>query len=227
MFNKTRTYLMVMFAVAIASAPAHALTKYNILSSGYYDGPSVSGAVGILDVFDKVPLGFELGLGYSWSDTGNAELACQVFINQAQVGRATVSSGGTLDLQFNALYPLNRSLGRVKFYALGGPRWARWNVRHQYLGGNEDFDVVGKVWGLGGGVRGIMELSKNFSAIMQLTLDYYPRASIYGHDATYYPDNNNSNARDNGAGYTYTYEDAVRATAVPHIRPRVMVGLMF
>lgn len=72
-----------------------------------------------------------------------------------------------------------------------------------------------------------MKLSEKIRACLQLTLDYYPRGSIYGHDATYYPDNNNINARDDDNGYTYTYEDAVRATAVPHIRPRVVIGLMF
>ena len=80
--------------------------------------------------------------------------------------------------------------------------------------------------GLGLG-RGSLPLSEHFTAVMQLGLDYYFRSSIYGHDATYYPDNSNINARNNNAGYTYTYEDALRATTVPHIRPRVMVGIQF
>jgi len=95
------------------------------------------------------------------------------------------------------------------------------------VGGNEDFDVVSHVWGLGGGLRGVVSLGRNFSAIMQLGLDYYFRSSIYGHDATYYPNDSNINARNNGAGYTYTYADAAAATTVPHIRPRVMVGIQF
>jgi len=228
MINQTRTYLLAAMAAAVLSAPAHALEKYNILSTGYYDGPSVAGTFGLGDLFETVPLGVEVELGYSWSDTGDAILARRVFINDQTGGNdAAQSSGGTLDLGLNATYPLNKTYGKVKFFMFGGPRYARWDVRHEYVGGNEDFDVVSHVWGLGGGLRGVMPLSEHFSAILQLSLDYYPRSSIYGHDATYYPDNHNINARTNTQGYTYMYEDAERATAVPHVRPRVMIGIQF
>jgi hypothetical protein len=212
---------------AIGVVPVHAVHHYDILSSGYYDGPDVAGTVGFEDIFDKVPLGAEIELGYAWSNLGDATLASQVFINQNQVGRASTSSGGTLHLGLNATYPLGKAIGPLKMYVVGGPRWARWDAKHEYIDGAEDFDVTGKVWGLGGGLRGVMELSSKFRACLQLTLDYYPRSSIYGHDTTYYPDNNNTNAIANPAGGNYTYEDAERATAVPHIRPRVMIGIMF
>jgi hypothetical protein len=224
---KIRASILVSLLSATLAIPAFAVNHYDILSSGYYDGPDVAGTVGFENIFEKVPLGLEMELGYAWSNLGDATLASQVFINQNQVGNPSTSSGGTLHWGMNMTYPLPMKIGPVKMFALGGPRWARWDARHQYLNNNEDFDVVGKVWGMGGGLRGVMELSSKFRACLQLTLDYYPRSSIYGHDATYYPDNNNSNARNNGAGYTYTYEDAARATAVPHIRPRVMIGIMF
>ena len=83
------------------------------------------------------------------------------------------------------------------------------------------------VYGLGTGIRGVMPLGKQFNAILQLGIDYYPRTSIYGHDATYYPNDSNVNARNNGAGYTYKYSDAENATTVPHLRPRVMIGIQF
>ncbi len=225
----TKRYILAFAVLVSVMLPgkAGATHRYDMLSSGYYDGPTVAGTVGFEEIFTKVPLGLEVELGYSWSGLGDAILASQVFINQNQVNATTKSSGGTLHLAFNATYPLPMKLGPVSMFVVGGPRWARWTARHQYLNNNEDFDVVGKVWGLGGGLRGVMKLSEKFRACMQLTVDYYPRASLYGHDATYYPDDNNVNARDNGAGYTYTYADAVRATAVPHIRPRVLVGIMF
>lgn len=222
-----RAVFIMMLGIVFAH-PAHALKKYDVLMGGYYDGPSVSGTLGFEDIFEKVPLGFEVELGYSWTRKGDATLACQVFINQNQNNNhQTISSGGVLDLGFNTTYPLVQKYGPVKFYAFGGPRYARWAVRHQYVNGNEDFDIVSHVWGLGGGVRGILPLNKDFDALMQLGVDFYFRSSIYGHDATYYPDNSNVNARDNNQGYTYTYDDALRATTVPRLRPRVMVGLRF
>jgi len=220
--------LMAAVMVVVSAMPAGAVDHYDILSAGYFDGASVAGTVGFDNVFEKVPLGMEVELGYSWSGLGDAIPACQVFINQNQNNSETTSSGGTLDLGFNFTYPLPKAmLGPVQFWVIGGPRWVHWDARHEYINGNEDFDVVGKAWGLGGGLRGIMPLGQKFRAMMQLTVDYYPRSCIYGHDATYCPDDNNINARDNNAGYTYTYADAVAATAVPHIRPRVMVGFMF
>ncbi len=228
MLKKTMTLLWTAIAAVAVVGPAQALEKYDILMTGYYDGPSVSGTFGLGDIFEKVPLGVELELGYSWSHTGDPILASQVFINQNQVGQNdTQSSGGVLDLSLNGTYPLRQTYGPVKFLVFGGPRFARWDVRHEYTNNNEDFDVVSHVWGFGAGLRGILPLNKNFSALLQLGLDYYPRSSIYGHDATYYPDGSAINARNNGAGYTYTYADAERATAVPHIRPRVMVGIQF
>ena len=228
MLTRTRMFILTTLAAAIISAPAHAVRHYDILMSGYYNGPSVSGTIGFDEIFDKVPLGIELGLGYSWTPTGPAILACQVFINQNQNNNPeNINSGGVMDLGLNATYPLVQTYGPVKFSVFGGPRYARYDVRHEYVNGNEDFNITSYVWGLGGGVRGSMPLSKSFTAIMQVGLDYYFHSSIYGHDATYYPDNANINARNNGAGYTYTYDDALRATTVPHIRPRVMVGFMF
>jgi hypothetical protein len=170
----------------------------------------------------------EIELGYSWTPAGNGTLARQVFINQDTGGdQDAQSSGGVLDFAFNATYPLVQSYGPVKFYAFGGPRIGHYDVRWDYVGGDEDFDVVSWVFGLGGGLRGIMPLGKKMNAVLQLGVDYYPRTSIYGHDATYYPNNNNINERNNGAGYTYTYADAVDATTVPHFRPRVMLGIQF
>lgn len=180
------------------------------------------------NIFEKFPIGAEVELGYSWTRKGDAILARQVFIDQATGGNnAAQSSGGVLDMGINATYPLIREYGPVKFHAFGGVRYARWAVRHQYKGGNEDFDVVSHRWGMGGGVRGVVKLNTNFNAFAQLGLDFYFKSSYYGHDATYFPNDRNENARNNGAGYTYTYADAERATTAPRLRPRVMVGFQF
>jgi hypothetical protein len=228
MLTKMRTFILAALATVAVSLPAHALEKYNILMGGYYDGPSVSGAVGLGDIFQAVPIGVEIGLGYSWTRLGDPILARRVFINDNTGGNNDAqSSGGLLDVGMNFTYPLNQTYGPVKFSAFGGPRYARYDVRHEYVGGNEDFDIAAHSWGLGAGVRGVMPLGKSFSAVMQLGLDYYFPTSIYGHDATYYPNDSNINARTNNDGYTYTYADAVRATTVPRIRPRVMIGIQF
>jgi hypothetical protein len=232
MFTKTRLwFVLATLCAAVISAPAHALEKYDILMGGYYDGPSVSGTIGLANIFEKVPVGFEVELGYSWTPAGDGILARRVFINDATGGdNDAQSSGGVLDFGFNATYPLIQSYGPIKFYVFGGPRIGHYDVRWDYVGGDEDFDIVSWVYGLGGGLRGTMPLGKSFLAVMQLGVDYYPRSAIYGHDATYYPNDSNVNARTATSppvGYTWTYADAEAATTVPHIRPRVMVGIQF
>src|SRR5258708_3846691 len=97
--TKTGIIIMAILAIAVVSLPAHAVRHYDMLGSGYYNGPSVAGTVGFDEIFEKVPLGLELELGYSWTPTGNALLACQVFINQNQNNNTEqINSGGVLDL---------------------------------------------------------------------------------------------------------------------------------
>ncbi len=231
MLTKTRELMLATLAIAVISAPAQAVEHYVSLMAGYYAGPSVMGAVGFSDIFSNVPISFELGGGHSWTNPGDPALARDVFINGTDTGDEDAQKDGSVwDLGINALYPLNQSYGPVKFFVFGGPRYAHFDGHFQYVGGNEDFDIIANSWGLGGGLRAVMPLGKGFSAILQLGLDYYWPTSIYGHDATYYPNNANINARPNeeeNRGYTYTYADAASATNVPRLRPRVMLGIQF
>src|ERR1041385_3132845 len=127
MLTRTRSLILATLATFVISLPAHAVKHYDILMAGYYNGPSVSGTVGFNEIFEKVPLGLELGLGYSWTPTGDATLACQVFINQNQNNNTeTISSGGVLDLGLNATYPLLQTYKSAKFGVFMGPRMARW-----------------------------------------------------------------------------------------------------
>src|SRR5690242_8096794 len=103
MLNKLEKFFLALFVATAISLPAHAIEKYDILMGGYYDGPSVSGTFGLADLSEKFPIGAEIGLGYSWTRTGDPILARKVFINQATGGNADAqSSGGVLDLGLNA-----------------------------------------------------------------------------------------------------------------------------
>ena len=231
MQTKMRTLSLAVIVAAVVSVPAHALEHYVDLMAGYYKGASVMGGVGFSDIFSKVPIGFELQGGHSWTNPGDPALVRDIFINGTDTGDEDAQSDGNVwDFGLNAVYPLNQTYGPVKFYVFGGPRYAHYDGHFDYVGGNEDFDIIANSWGLGGGLRGVMPLGKGISAIMQLGLDYYFPTSIYGHDATYYPNNANINARQNqeeNNGYTYTYADAASATTVPRLRPRVMIGIQF
>jgi hypothetical protein len=230
MLSRNKTLILATLAVAVVSVPAHALQKYSDILAGYYAGPSVSATMGFTDIFSKVPIAFEGGIGHSWTNPGDPALARDVWINGTDTGDEDAQKDGSVwDLGLNAVYPLNQTYGPVKFFVFAGPRYAHFDGHFEYVGGNEDFDVIANSWGLGGGLRGVLPLSKNFNAVLQLGLDYYFPTSIYGHDATYYPNNANINARNNQeeGNNTYTYADATNAVNVPRIRPRVMIGIQF
>jgi hypothetical protein len=55
--------------------------------------------------------------------------------------------------------------------------------------------------------------------------DHYPSWTMTGHDATYASDGTAINARDNGAGYTYTPRDADRAINQPKFVPSILIGV--
>ena len=116
MFTTNKSFILAILIAAAISMPVHAVHHYDMLMTGFYNGPSVSGTFGFDEIFEKVPLGAELELGYSWTPTGDATLACQVFINQNQNNNTEhINSGGVLDLGLNATYPLVQSYGPVKF----------------------------------------------------------------------------------------------------------------
>jgi hypothetical protein len=229
MLTQTRTLLLATLAAVVISAPALAFQRYDFITAGYYAGPSLSGTMGFSDIFTKVPVSFEGEVGHSWTNPGDPALARDVFINATDDGDNDAQKDGSVwDVGLNAVYPLNQTYGPVKFFVFGGPRYAHFDGHFEYVGGNEDFDVIANSWGLGGGLRGVMPLSQHFSAVLQLGIDYYWPTSIYGHDATYYPNNANINARQlDNTGYTFTYSDAANAVNVPRIRPRVMIGIQF
>src|SRR6266700_4880287 len=53
MMIKMRTLILAVVAALTVSMPAHAFKHYDILMTGYYNGPSVSGTLGFGELFGK------------------------------------------------------------------------------------------------------------------------------------------------------------------------------
>lgn len=57
-------------------------------------------------------------------------------------------------------------------------------------------------------------------------MDYYLPAKLQGHDTSYYPDNDNVNAKtDNETDTKFRYKDADKAADQPKFMPRFLVGI--
>ena len=146
--------------------------------------------------------------------------ARRIFINDGTNGTPT-ESGRAWDLRFDLLYDLEL-FERAETYAFAGPRYSSFTGSFRYVGGNEEFDVTCKQWGIGGGVESHHKLLKNerMDLVVTAMLDYYLESPISGHDTTYKPDGGDVNPRRN-----YTWADADGAIQQPKLVPRIMVGI--
>lgn len=108
----------------------------------------------------------------------------------------------------------------VDGYIFGGPRYARFLGNCHFVGGNEDFDVVGPPVGWGVGVENRFPVGQSLHFVLTGGLDYYPSATLAGHDTAYRPSNENVNPRED-------YTDADAAIAQPKLEFRLMLGFDF
>ena len=72
-------------------------------------------------------------------------------------------------------------------------------------------------------------MKQNLHLVIALGLDFYLPSTLFGHDTSYSPDNDNVNTRnDNENNDTpFTYKDADKAINQPRFMPFAMIGLNF
>jgi len=218
--------LVRRFAVAAAlllAGSARALDLSYSALGGFQNGVGTRVVATASELAPGSPLAFSFGVGLAFVDPGNATLARHVFINDNENGTPE-KSGTVLDFRLDAIYLLRiSSLQEAGLFA--GVRYAMYDGRFHYVGGNEDFDVRGRNFAYGAGFRGAVAMSRAWSLAFQAGLDWMPSRSLSGHDATYSSGGTSVNARDNNQGGTYSWSDAARAINYPVLVPSVLVGL--
>ncbi|WP_430935514.1 hypothetical protein [Saccharicrinis sp. 156] len=178
------------------------------------------------DLSTEFPFDIRIGLGYTWLNPGNSSKARRVFINDATNGTPE-KKGRNIDLRLDLLKGMTL-LGNSNSYWFVGPRYSFFNGNFKYVGGNEDFDITTKQFGIGGGLESRYAISDNLKLIATAGLDYYLAAKMQGHDTAYYRDNDNVNARNKqGSDTKYKYKDADNAVDQPKFMPRLMVGIQW
>lgn len=167
------------------------------------------------------------GVGYTSLDPGNSADARRIFINNATNG-VPEEKGKSFDYRLDVLIP--SSLFNFKeSYIHFGPRYSSFRGNFKYVGGNEDFDVTSKQFGLGIGAESHFKMNAKINLILSAGLDYFFDATLKGHDTSYSPDNDNVNARnDNQNGNTkFTYKDANKSINQPLFMPHFLVGINY
>ncbi len=187
---------------------------------GYNNGGSVQANLTVADFAAGFPLQARLGVGYTRVEPGSAAEARAIFINDATNGTPE-KQGHVWDGRLDFLYPFGL-FNLERLFLLAGPRYAQFTGNFKYVGGNEDFDVRSNSWGLGFGLEGHFPVRGRTSLVITTGYDYYPSATLSGHDTSYSPDGDDVNPR-----RTFTYADADKAIDQPTHVVRVMFGLSF
>ena len=231
--NKLRA-LIILLIISFSVAPVYGQSGekrptglHASVMTGYNGGYSVQTNLLFKGIGGEFPFDIRLGAGYSLFNPGIAADARRIFINDATNG-VPEKKGSAFNYRLDFLLP--KSIFGVKnSYLLIGPRYTSFKGNFKYIGGNEDFDVVSRSWGIGAGFENRFGVSNRLEIVFSAGLDYYFPATLKGHDTAYSPDNDNINPRDDNQNgdIEFTYKDADRAINQPKFVPRAMIGISF
>lgn len=197
------------------------------ITTGYNRGFSMAADFTVYDFISDFPFELRLGVGYTFMNPGNATDARRIFINNATNG-VPEKKGRSLDVRLDFL--MHQSLLNIKTtYIVFGPRFSTFKGNFKFVGGNEDFDVTSRQWGLGIGAESHFKMAQRLKLVMALGIDYYFPSTLKGHDTSYSPDDDNVNPRDDieNGDVPFTYKDADKAIKQPRFMPRATLGINY
>ncbi len=191
-------------------------------SVGYGQGFGFMLNTTLSDFAKGFPLDVRFGFSWTERDPGDPLAARRIFINDGTNGTPT-EDGEAWDLRCDLLYDLELFMNSETYVFLG-PRYSKFTGSFHYVGGNEQFDVTSRQWGIGAGLEGHYRLSskRKVDLVLSAMLDYYFPSGLSGHDTTYNPHGSDVNPRGG-----YTYADANAAINQPEFVPRLMVGVNY
>ena len=191
--------------------------------TGYNRGYGIQGNLTLHN--NNLPFKLRIGVGYSFLNPGNAADARRIFVNNATNGTPE-KSGRSIDYRFDFMIP--RSIfGMRHSYIILGPRGSSFKGSFTYVGGNEEFEVTSQQWGGGAGIESHFNMSDKLDLVIAAGIDYYIPSTLFGHDTSYSPDNDNVNPRDDieNNDEPFTYKDANKAIYQPAFMPFALIGL--
>ncbi len=210
-------FLIVAFNAHFARAIDYKLET----SAGYSGGPGIHFNTLMTRISRTFPFKIRLGLGYTYIyNPGKALAARKIFINNATNG-SPEKHGYTWEFNFDLMRKVNWfDLSNAYFY--GGPRYILFTGNFNFVDGNEDFDITSKHWGVGVGLATSFPINKKLAMFVNGGVDYFFPSTIYGHDTSYSPDNENVNPRED-----FKYKDADAAINQPKLRFNFLMGLRY
>ena len=212
------------------NAQNDAVNRFKLSSgiiTGYNRGYGIQANFTVHKPAQNFPLELRFGLGYNIMEPGNALDARRIFINNNTNG-IPEKKGHAFDYRLDFLLPY--SIFKVKHsYIVFGPRYSSFLANFNFVGGNEDFDVKSKQWGIGLGAESHFKMATKIDLVVSAGIDYYFPSTLSGHDTSYSPDDQNINTRNDNENNDepFTYSDADAAINQPKIMPRLMIGINY
>ncbi len=196
-------------------------TKFSVGTQfGLFNG--IGGQINLMtsNFAEDFPFSIKLSVGLSYLDAGDALGARKIFINNNTNG-IPEKSGNTWNFNMDFLYRYSfLKLRRNYFYA--GPRYLMFTGNFNFIGGNEDFDVTSNQWGLGVGLENYFRIIPSIDLVINLGYDHYFSNTLYGHDTSYSPENDNVNPRED-----YNFKDADEAVNQPKAQIKALMGFRY
>lgn len=212
--------LLIVGSLPFGPPPASATTTHGSILMGVNGGLGALGQITISNISPTLPMRFRVALGYASMNPGKAEDARHVFINDNN-GGTPEKHGHTWDLGLDVVFPLSMK-GARQLDGYVGPRYGMFDAHFRYVGDNEEFDVTSHQWGLGAGLDWTADIDPRFALSFSGGAEFFGKANLHGHDATYSPDNENVNPRKE-----YEYRDADEAINQPTLEAKLMGGLVY
>jgi len=197
------------------------------IQTGYNRGYGVMGSFAIHNIAQGLPGNFRFGIGMNWLSPGNGADARRIFINNATNG-VLEKKGKSFD--FRVDYMMSSKLFNLKnSYIVFGPRYSSFNANFNFIGGNENFDIKSKQWGIGLGFESFFKMTDQLDLSFATGLDYFFNSTLSGHDTSYDPSDENINVRNDNENNNvpFTYKSANDAIKQPRLMPRLMVGVLY
>lgn len=197
------------------------------ISTGYNRGFGGQVSITALRPLESLPVQIRFGFGITKLNPGNSADARRIFINNATNGvpeEKAKSFDYRLDFMFDSNF-MDSESSKIVF----GPRYSSFKANFKYVGGNEDFDVTSKQFGLGLGAESQFKINDKLNLLAAIGLDYFFNNTLIGHDTQYSPDDDNVNARNDNTNDNaeFTFKDANEAIKQPSLMPRVLIGLVY
>lgn len=220
--------LLCVSHISISQNTSKQDSKFAVgFSTGYNRGLGFNANFSALKPIESLPIDFRIGIGYTSLDPGNSADARRIFINNATNG-VPEEKAKSFDYRLDFMWETNL-LNQEESYIVFGPRYSSFTANFNYIGGNEDFDVISKQFGLGIGAETQFKISDRFNLVAAVGLDYFFNNTLKGHDTSYSPDNDNVNPRNDNENNDaqFTFSDANKAIKQPSLMPRVLLGVVY